>query len=234
MPARKTKKRKTLFPLVKMVEFVCATVDAAREAVASTEANVPSTPKSVDEATEPTIGSSTALLAVIQVAQFLTGENSLTVTQSRALCKFMGSQDIEISGGDRVHLRKLKEQMEELGMMLTDGPSLRAIASLNESLADVESDNEEGGESGAEERSLNDASSEGTVTDDEIEDPVDSGSTGETTVEDSLMDSMAALSVKNKENVARVGKSQKQSRRSRRSDGSVSVLESLGSPAGVN
>ncbi len=51
---------------------------------------------------------------------------------------------------------------------------------------------------------------------------------GETTVKDSLMDSMAALSVKNKENVAMVGKSQKQSRRIRRLDGGVSVLESLG------
>jgi condensin complex subunit 3 len=217
----KSKKRKVAFPLVRIIEFVCSVVDVGREAAASNETSVPSTPKSVVE--EPSIRSSAGLLAAIQVAEFLINECSLTVTQTRALCKFMGSQDIG-DGEDRMHLRKLKDQMEELGMMVTDGTCLRSLTPLNERLADVESDDEEE-HGGVEDSSdVGDASSQGTVTEDEGEE-----STGETTLEDSLMESMANIAVShNKENMLRAMGKSRSSTTSRMSEGSVSVLESLG------
>jgi hypothetical protein len=214
--AGKSKKRKLVFPVVKMVEFVCSVVDAGEAAAVSNESNVPSTPKSVGEESVPATDSNTALLTAIQVAQSLVNENSLTATQSRGLCKFLGS--LEIMQGDAMCLRKLKEQMEELGMVLTDGTCLRYLSALNEQLDEIEIAEEEPVDE-------DDVSSQGTVT--------EAGSTGETTVEDSLMDSMAGLSVKNKENVKRAsqGKANRSSlpSSSRRSAGSVSVLESLGS-----
>ena len=215
---RKTKKRKAAFPLVKMIEFVLQIVEVGREAAASNETNVPSTPKSV---VKESIKSSTSLLVTIQVAEFLISDCNLTVTQTRSLCKFMGGQDIS-DGGEGMHVRKLKELMEELGMMIEDGTCLRSIAPINECLADIEVDNEEHGviEDSSDE---DDASSQGAVTEGDAE------STGETTLEDSLMENMANISVsQNKENKRRVTGKSKSYGSSRRSEGTVSVLESLG------
>jgi condensin complex subunit 3 len=222
----KTKKRKAAMPVVKMIEYICSIVDAGRRVSSQAESGELSTSNASSEKSQSAIMPSTALVSSLQVAQFLIQESSnLTNTTVRALCKFIGGHDIDVQIESKAHLLQLQEYLEELGMLLTDAPSLRSMALLNDSLVGVE--DEENG------RVQNDDSSEATETEDEME------STGETTLEDSLMDSMLALSVKEgKENMkapskAGISKRSVSGRRSRASSigssiGNVSVFESIG------
>jgi condensin complex subunit 3 len=220
----KTKKRKAGMPVVKMIEYICSIVDAGRRVSSQAESGELSTSNTSSQKSQNAIMSSTALVSSLQVAQFLIQESSnLTNTTVRALGKFIGGHDIDVQSEPRTHLLQLKEYLEELGMLLTDATSLRSMALLNDTLVDVESEDENNGSV------QNDDSSEATETEDEME------STGETTLEESLMDSMVALSVKEgKENMQAPSKAgicerPGSGRRSRASSiGSVSVLESIG------
>jgi hypothetical protein len=213
----KTRKRKAGMPVVKMIEYNLFYCGRGQK-------NLSSQAESGELSTATAIMPSTALVSSLQVAQFLIQESSnLTNTTVRALGKFIGGQDIDVESEPRTHLLKLKEYLEELGMLLTDATSLRSMALLNDTLVGVENDEEDNGEV------QNDDNSEATETEDEME------STGETTLDESLMDSMVALSVKKgKENTkapssAGISKRSGSSRRSRVSSiGSMSVLESIG------
>ena len=228
---RKSKKRKAALPMVKMIEFVCSIVDAGREAENSKAEN-PSTPRnsSVDSGENQSIGSSTALVASVQVSQFLRIEGpDLTTSVLRGLCKFMGNLELNFERDDLEHLKQLKEGMEELGMIITDSTSLRSFVSLNEQLTDFELPEEE--------------NSEGTETETEDENDDDDNASDQDEGEElhhGLMDSMCALSIRtnDKENKSqsRPSGGKSSSRRNRSSGGSArtrlsnssSVLENLG------
>lgn len=205
---KKSEKKKAALPLVKMIDYVCSVVDVGREVSVSNNANTPSTDKAmVDEKSMKK--SNTALLASIQVAEFLINDGSLTVTQTRSLCKFLGRQEIDVETGEHSHLRKLKDHMEELGMMLTDNTCLRSLTNINEYLVDVKDED--------------DASVEN-------EDEADAGThSGDTTLEDSIMESLAAVSISNNKENTRSAKSTKANdstnrRNSRLSEGSSNIL----------
>lgn len=221
----KTKKRKAGMPVVKMIEYICSIVDAGRRVSSQVESGELSISNASSQNSQSAIMPSTALVSSLQVAQFLIQESSdLTNATVRALGKFIGGHDIDVQSEPRTHLLKLKEYLEELGMLLTDATSLRSMALLNDTLVGIESEDEDNG------RVQNDDSSEATETEDEME------STGETTLEESLMDSMIALSVKEgKENTKAtskfegISKRSRSGRRSRASSiGSLGILESIG------
>ena len=227
----KTKKRKGAIPVIKMIDYVCSVVDAGRKA---SEAGTGSSPRLLPSEDEPSedhkVSSSTAVLSSIQIAQFLIKESSnLTNASVRILCKFLGQLEIEVKQEKMAHLIQLKGFMEELGMILTDDSSLRCLQALNRLLVDVDLDNDGSFDEGSEDES------DRTETDDEVEKEL--RSEDETTLEDSVMDSLAALTVDDKEN-SRVsstpakGKYTKRgsrgNRRSRTSSGSLSILETLG------
>mmetsp|Transcript_13565 Transcript_13565/g.21352 ORF Transcript_13565/g.21352 Transcript_13565/m.21352 type:complete len:957 (+) Transcript_13565:64-2934(+) len=184
----KAKKKRSSFPYVKLVEFVCSMVDTGKQSAASMEAE-PASPRNEDEYSYAT----TIVLALIQVARFLGKDNSLNLTETRAMCKFLCSQDLEVSTNNSFHLHSLKELVEELSMVLTDATSLRSIKTISALLEDIPEHSVMDSDGDA--NSAGDASSQGTVTEDEADND-DVESTGETTVEDSLMESMTALSVK--------------------------------------
>lgn len=218
----KSSKKKITFPLLKMIEFVCATVESGREA------DSPSLDIGMRE------GASIALSVSVQIANFLISEDSLSVTQSRALYKFLGNLEISLEGDEKTTLCELRDLLEELGMIASDELSLCSLSMLSQKIAEIDlSDIDNLNKSCNEDE---DVSCDDTVSDSELEPVcVDDNTTGESTIEDSLMNSMNMLAVADKEN-ARESLSSKSVRgrkgakkQSRTSD--VSVLESLGSIA---
>ena len=212
----KTKKRRASMPLVKMVEFVCATVDAGKKASSKLEQEQveESSPK---EENDDDVESSTdtALDAALQVATFLAQEGTnLSTTNARALSKLLGGFDIDTETGNNAKLVQLKDQMEELGMVLTDRASLQALDNLNELLADVLEEEDD------EDPSTRNDDSDATETEDE-----DEGQDENASVEDNLMDSMVNLSVTEKENSTRRSSATKASS-SRKSGVSVASTSS--------
>jgi condensin complex subunit 3 len=239
--SKNRKKRTVAMPLVKMIEFVCSIVDTGKQSTIEAGGANPaqSAPNNTVD-NDMSIVSSTALLASIQVAEFLVTEASnLTTALVRGLCKFIGSHDIAIEEEDTRHLIHLKEILEELGMVVTDSMCLRSLATLNEKLMDVESDMEE---QVKEDAGDNESSLGGSRAGEDVsEDESSQNSSGTETEDEGLMGSMTALSMKEKENAAiplysrTVGPDKSiGSRRSATSSGSVSILESLGrTPNGI-
>ncbi len=132
------KKKKVAFPVVKLVEYVCEVVTIAQEeaqkALQLTDA----------EMAEREEDSRTAFMVALQVAQFVLSaeeqELSLNITQLRGLCKLLGSLSVQSTPG----ISKLQQIMEELGMVLTDGTSLRSLTLLTQELADLHEEGEKG------------------------------------------------------------------------------------------
>lgn len=224
---QKRSKRKAAFPFLKMIEFVCSIVENGAEAALSTQDGAQSsTEEKIYSNVEVEKTASVALSVSIQVAKFLISADLLPVTQTRVLCKFLSNQDIVIE--DKHTLSRLKDLMEEVSMVISDGPSLRSLSQLNDKLANIDFKDFE--TSFHEEDSCDDTITEGE------DDVADAGNetAEESTVDDSVMNSMAMLNVQNKENV-RESSSSKTSRgrvqgnrRGRSERGSdASILDSL-------
>lgn len=222
----KTKKRPLVFPLIKIVDFVCSIVSQSDTAVAEQEKE-----RSMNE-------QKVALSSSCQVARFLVKyEEKLSVTQRRALCKYLGGQNIDASTGDKRLLLVLKACVEELAYVADSSStkSLRPLVDLMQGVSGVLEENaesmREAADSGAE------SSDDDTVTENSDERNLhgDDDSTGESTVEEVLMDSLATLSMSAKENPVNSSKSGRLSSTARRSStqSNMSVLESLGSPNNV-
>jgi condensin complex subunit 3 len=260
----KTKKAAPV-PIVKILEYVCSVAEAGRAAASNAAAECSKktrgaapllTPRegdtpSTEEEERPPAPASPTLLTCIQVAMYLGIEASnLTTTIVRALCKFLashGGNDIDIDVEPYEDLVRLKEHMEELGMAIIDGTSLKSLATVNELLADVQSDDEGAGD---ETESENEALDEDEAGDTEDEGPIPSPSKQQrhrtpSSVLDpttTLMESLTALSVQDKENVPsltqrKTGKTPATTTTGRRSSrastrtsnaSTVSILESLG------
>jgi hypothetical protein len=155
-PSAKGKKpKKVTWPVVKMIQYVCSTVDTGKPDDATvvraednateedTQLDVNNT-TSVSVADEEAVQcNSTSLLAGLQVAEFLSKRSEdLNVTSQRALCKLLGGSFIDIEEEDPKNLAALKRFMEELGMLISDGTSLRSLATLNDVLSEIEVDEE--------------------------------------------------------------------------------------------
>ncbi|KAL3924237.1 MAG: hypothetical protein SGILL_001167 [Bacillariaceae sp.] len=223
----KTAKRPLLFPLIKIVDYVCSVVEQTAPEMKENEEE-----DNQGNILDVTVSSS------LQVAQFLVKqEEKLSVTQRRTLCKFLGAQDIDISQDDKKSLLKLKGYMSDLEFV-ADASSAKSLKPLNELLqhVDGEVDDEDEEESVPNENTVDaeEVSETNNVSDDETvteqSDEEEEASVDESTGDVSVMDSLAALAT-SKEN-ARNSVSSKRSTRTRRSSGqsSASILESLGTP----
>ncbi len=221
----KTKKRPLVFPLVKLAEYVCSII--AQSHLAAKENTENDKELNTDEV---------FFAGSLQVARFLVKhEGDLSVTQRRSLCKFLGGQNFEASSIDKASLRKLKGYVNDLSFM-SDSSSVKSLGPLVEVLRDVEGgvdDDDDGIEAEPAEATGDASSDEETVTEHSSgnEEDDDAESAGESTVDDVLMDSLATLTMKSKENPTGLS-SAKASHKSRRSSSqsTVSILESLGSP----
>jgi condensin complex subunit 3 len=223
-PKKKGKIRSTAFPLVKIVEYVCSVV--------TDSGVIPS--KVVADATTVNYGAQknySSVSASLQVATFLVeNEQRLKVTQLRPLCKFLGNQEIRLDDHDMVKLGKLKDLTEELSF-LEDSPSLTSLRPLTELLSSVKGYEDNNNDDDDEDEGAFDGTNSDveTISENNTEEK-DSESVGETTIEDEvMMNSIARLSLENKENPPSVVKTSRRNRRSS-TQSNVSVLESLGSP----
>jgi hypothetical protein len=183
-----------------MIEFVSSTVETGK---AASEKSLPSTTTNTSgTGVDLNTTSTTPLSVSIQVVKFLIAEEAaLPVTQLRALCKFLGCQDIY--GSDITSLCCFANLMEELGMVVVDDSSLRSLSFLNEKLSEIDREMVDGDN----QNSSND-SCEDTVTEDgngAVYENDRATNSGDSTVEDSLMNSMATLTVRNKENIRKSG-----------------------------
>jgi len=197
-------RKKIAFAYMKMIEYCCETAESAMEAHAKELAG------SVPIETTPSI----FLLACCHVAKFLSDDTcSLTTTQTRALCKFMGSQEIDAQEDSLKHLIELREVTEEIGMLITDEICLQSLSPLNEDLAAVQQRLEE--EEKEQENNL--------IQDNDQEDT----SLGGTTVEDSLMESFVRLEVGSENEGTGMARGKRSSSRSgQRSSSGLGVLDS--------
>ena len=133
---------KKSFPIVKVVEYVCEVVSVAEE-------EAPNEQNAGNEATDNE-DSHMALKIALQVAPFIlhvlleeerSGKKMITLTVLRALCKLLGSLEVD---GPSANLIQLRDTMDELAMILTDPTALRALNDLTRDLAQVqEEDNED-------------------------------------------------------------------------------------------
>ena len=224
----KLKKRSLVFPLIKVVEYVCFVVMNS-ETVSMDTAVSETLDKSVTSVTDDGNKlSQIALMTSLQLSRFLVkNEAKLTVTQMRPLCKFLGAQEKDINiddvRGKKAQLRELKECMDELTYL--ESSTKKALCPLVELLSNVkeyEDDNDDDERSFdklfiGDDKSLDESSSNKES---------DSQSAGDTTVEDEIMLNISRLSLMNKENPPSVVKTYRKSRRS----SNQSVLEYIGSP----
>jgi condensin complex subunit 3 len=222
----KTKKRPLVFPLVKLAEYVCSIITQSHIAA-----------KENADSGEELDTDEVFFAGSLQVARFLVKhEGDLSVTQRRSLFKFLGGQNFEISSIDKISLSKFKGYVNDLSF-ISDSSSVKSLGPLIELLRDVEGglddDDDEGSEDGPAAATVDASSDDETVTEhsSENEGDGDAETAGESTVDDVLMDTLAALTMKSKENPARrsSGKIFHRNRRSS-SQSNISVLESLGSP----
>jgi len=227
----KANKRSLVFPLVKVVEYVCCVVvdsEAASKGAAVDE--------TLDNNNTSTIInkeslSLVALVASLNISRFLVkNEAKLPVTQLRSLCKFLGAQGREIQVDDdneKVKIRKLKNYMEELTFLETS--SKKALRPLIELLSSVEryKDNNDDNKGDF----VDALSDDETLSESSYNKEKDLESIGGTTIEDeAMMNSISRLSLLNKENPPSFVKTSRTKFRRSSNQSSISVLESIGSP----
>ena len=146
LSSRKTNKRPLVFPMAKMVEYVSAVIDDSIAVAKQGNGNVES--DGTDQPTEmATISPTTALVTSLQIARFLTrNESSLSATQLRSLSKLIGSYEVIPSDLETPHIRALKECLEELEEILTDNTCMRSIRPVAAALSKVKLTDEEDGD----------------------------------------------------------------------------------------
>ena len=133
---------KKSFPIVKVVEYVCEVVAVAAEEVTNEQNAGNDEAKDFDD-------SHMALKIALQVAPFILhvlleeergGKKLVTLTVLRALCKLLGSLEVD---GPAANLIQLRDTMDELAMILTDPTALRTLNDLTRELAQVQEEDDE-------------------------------------------------------------------------------------------
>lgn len=213
--------------VVNMINYVCSTVGRAmpeeRTAVTNTSSPSSSLGSNKDEPTDKagettpaTPKSGIHMSASIQIAHFLAnvGDDFGTM-MLRSLCKLMSTMLMDVAEAEnRQALALLKHYTEELGMLITDSTSLRSLAILNETLADITGGDEtetEGDERDSEEETVSEEDdAENDIDDEEEEDQVseDNDDIPDDASGETLVNGMKLVSVSlEKENTTEDGKS---------------------------
>mmetsp|Transcript_17817 Transcript_17817/g.38497 ORF Transcript_17817/g.38497 Transcript_17817/m.38497 type:complete len:1137 (-) Transcript_17817:266-3676(-) len=155
------------WPIAKMVEYVCYTVDLAdkkkteetctnnvankdevstvngEQEVANKSEEDEDVEKAKDEVNknveEEIVEASSTLLASIDIAEFLSEEcDSAPTLYNRALAKILASACIDVNAEDKALLRRLKSNVGEAEYANDDGPTVKSIKKLANVLVDVE------------------------------------------------------------------------------------------------
>lgn len=136
-----------VFPLVRMVEYVCEIViTAAEEILSENTSQIKGVEDSAQRNHAEEEHTGTAMKVALALAQFLCtdAENSLNATQRRGLCKLLGSlQVVSINENGQVceaqipDLQTLEALLEDLSMVLSDSVALRALDALRAELSEV-------------------------------------------------------------------------------------------------
>jgi condensin complex subunit 3 len=135
------------WPIGRMTEYIESVLDAGRQHVA--KESFPSSQDTANENQEDNVPSSQqepsyVVRMGIEIAQFLVkAHENLKTTLTRQLCKFLGTLDIAIDSDDASSLSKLKKNLDELGMCITDSTSLRSLKPVMEVLDTFNDDDEE-------------------------------------------------------------------------------------------
>lgn len=118
-------------PVVKMLDFVLSTVDAADLALVESGKK--------EEATSENEVTSPRLLVAIQVATFIRRKNQdFGVTLLRILSKYLGGTDLKLEREKTEDLKILADLMEDLGNEIMDDASLQHYDALNDLLEEVD------------------------------------------------------------------------------------------------
>jgi len=180
---KKGSKKKVTWPVAKMVQYVCSTVDAGKPSQEDDTTAVQENKDDEDDdaanttavasvaETEALAANGTSILAGLQLAEFLAkGDQVVTDTEARALCKILGTTEFDADEEEYKHMLLLKRYTEELGMVITDAASLKYLSAINEKLSGIEVnevDDTADDEDDAEESNDNDQNE--TLTDEEEE-----------------------------------------------------------------
>lgn len=121
LAATATKKRgRKVFPIAKMIEFVYAMAEEGLE-------------ENKDENTN------NALLVCLELSNYLLhSSDNISTTSLRILCKLLGGADVDLDKASNAKLIELKENVNELTMLISDDPSLESLETMVELLEDVE------------------------------------------------------------------------------------------------
>ena len=123
-------KRTSTWPIAKMVEYICHTIESGEEAVKASVEN--------DEEEEIHRGPSPILNAAIAICGFINEDcDELSSTYLRALCKILNKSYIDVESEDSGILAVLKQGLNDLAIIITDDTAMRSLEDLIELVDDV-------------------------------------------------------------------------------------------------
>lgn len=132
---RKSKgNRSFVWPVTKMVEYICESIDNGQTHARKGNANLENTGHDIN------LGLEVALI----ISHYLVCDNDIISTPYvRSLCKILGNINNVIKDtGEKVTLVTLKRNVDQLLMLITDDISIRSLESLENSLEGVDLDDD--------------------------------------------------------------------------------------------
>ena len=128
-------RRSTTWPIAKMIQYVCQTIEGGEEAAQAVE--------KCEREEEPK-GASPLLNAVNAICSFINEDgDELTTAYLRALCKILSNSYIDVESEDICALRSLKQGLNDLAINVTDTTAMRSLENLIELVDEVNSDDED-------------------------------------------------------------------------------------------
>ena len=155
---KETDPKAKIFPIAKMVEYICYNVDMADKkkneetknesfgtkkcdettTVIDSEQTVTNCNSTTDEDATVVIEASSILLAAIEISEFLSEEcDTAPIFFVRALAKILASARIDVEAEDKALMRRLKSSVGEAEYANDDGPTVKSIKKLVSRLANV-------------------------------------------------------------------------------------------------
>ena len=155
---KETDPKAKIFPIAKMVEYICYNVDLADKkkneetknesfetmkcdettTVIDSEQTVTNCNSTTEEDATVVIEASSILLAAIEVSEFLSEDcDTAPIFFIRALAKILASARIDVEAEDKALLRRLKSSIGEAEYANDDGPTVKSIKKLDSLLANV-------------------------------------------------------------------------------------------------
>jgi hypothetical protein len=156
---KETDAKAKIFPIAKMVEYICYNVDLADKkkndetkknesfgtkkcdettTLIDSEQTVTNCNSTTEEDATVVIEASSILLAAIEISEFLSEDCDTAPTFFvRALAKILASTRIDVEAEDKALLRRLKSSVSEAEYANDDGPTVKSIKKLVSLLANV-------------------------------------------------------------------------------------------------